>query len=341
MMGQLSHYIIFMKQTLKKLWPFFFLMGLGCTQTTQGPPTQTIVPLEQTVAPPKETVTPPQETVASATGTVASSMQVVEPTKQVPVPEPQSMHPEERHIWLPPSTEELEARRQRQKRMDVVAAGLERLFMGYADILGNEIILEDFIRGKKFGVRQLEARLDRQKIHKDRIKKLEKALQEIEGSVNEMDSNLEAIRKEQGAREVQPKTQPKAQPDDYRLAIRLFRDGQYLKSIAAFQRIQEKEYPDYLQDNILFGLASNYYKLKQYDKALVKLDDIIRNYPKGDKWLVSHAMSGLIYNRQGKSGKAVHILESALRQHRPNPELLKIINRLLKLAKEGAADASS
>ena len=90
----------------------------------------------------------------------------------------------------------------------------------------------------------------------------------------------------------------------------------------------------------MFGLASNYYKLKKYDKALVNLDDIIQNHPKGDKWLVSHAISGLIYNLQGKPGKAVPILESAL-QHRPNPELLKIITRLLKLAKEGVADASS
>jgi len=80
--------------------------------------------------------------------------------------------------------------------------------------------------------------------------------------------------------------------------------------------------------------------LKQYDKALTNLDDIIRNHPKGDKWLVSHAMSGLIYNLQGQSGKAVPILESAL-QHQPDPELLKIINRLLRLAKEGAGDASS
>ena len=70
------------------------------------------------------------------------------------------------------------------------------------------------------------------------------------------------------------------------------------------------------------------------------LDTIIQNYPKGDKWLVSHAMAGLIYNRQGQSGKAIPVLESAL-QHQPNPDLLKIIHRLLKLAKEGAADASS
>jgi len=284
-----------MKQTLKKLWPLFLLIGLGCAQTPEAPPEQT----------------------------KAQKFQ--------------NMHPEERHIWLPPSEEELEARRQRQKRLDVAAADLERLFMGFADILGNEIILENLLRGKEPALQQLEARLGEQKVHEEKVKQLNQALQEIEGSVKEMDADLEAIRKERAAGK---ELQPEATPDDYRLAILLFRNGEYLKSIAAFQRILEKEHPAHLKDNILFGLASNYYKLKQYDAALQHLDTIIRNHSTGDKWLVSHALSGLIYNRQGQPGKAVPVLESAL-QHQPGPELLKIINRLLKLAKESAADASS
>ena len=208
--------------------------------------------------------------------------------------------------------------------------------MGFADILGNEIILENLLRGKEPELQQLEARLGQQTAHEQKADELNRELQEMEGNVKEMDASLEAIRKERAARTVPPK----AEPDDYRLAILLFRNGQYLKSIAAFQRILGKDHDEQLEDNILFGLASNYFKLKQYDSALQHLTTIIQNHPKGDKWLVSHAMSGLIYNRQGQPGKAIPVLESAL-QHQPNPELLKIINRLLKLAKEGTADASS
>jgi tetratricopeptide (TPR) repeat protein len=248
-----------------------------------------------------------------------------------------SMHPDERYIWLPPTEEELEARRERQKRLDVVAADLERLFMGYADILGDEIILENLLRGKESELRQLEMRQAQQRSQEDeRVKEMNQVLEEIEGSVKAMDASLEAIRKERAAGKAPPKTWT----DDYRLAILLFRNGQYQRSIDKFNSILEKKYPPPLKDNILFGLTSNYYKLKKYDKALVNLDDIIQNHPKGDKWLVSHAISGLIYNLQGKPGKAVPILKTALRHH-PNPELLKIINRLLSLAKEGVADASS
>ncbi len=244
-----------------------------------------------------------------------------------------NMHPEERHIWMPPGEAELEKRRRNQKWLDQVAADLERLFMGYADILGDEIILENLLRGTEPELQQLEARLEKsQAQHEQRIKELKQAVAEAEDAIGEMDSDLAALQKQQAAR--------KATRDDYRLAILLFRNGQYQKSIAAFKRILGKKHAPSLRDNILFGLASNFYKLKQYDQALAYLDTIIRNHPKGDKWLVSHAMSGLIYNFQGQYGKAVSILEASLK-HRPNPDLLKIINRLLSLAQGGVVDARS
>jgi len=244
-----------------------------------------------------------------------------------------NMHPEERHIWMPPGEAELEKRRRNQKWLDAVAADLERLFMGYADILGDEIILENLLRGTEPQLQQLEARLDEsQAQHEQRVKEMNQAVQEMEGAIGKMDSDLAALQKQQAARKVTR--------DDYRLAILLFRNGQYRKSIAAFKRILGKKHAPSLRDNILFGLASNFYKLKQYGQALGYLNSIIRNHPKGDKWLVSHAISGLIYNFQGQYNKAVSILETALK-HRPNPDLLKIINRLLSLAKGGAVDASS
>ena len=337
MMGQSIPLYIFMKQTLKKLWPLFLLIGVGCAQTPGGPPKQTLVTPKQAVVPAKKSLVPPKQVVVPSKKSLVPSKKSVAPSKQTPKQKFKSMHPEERHIWLPPDSDELKARRQRQKRLDVVAADLERLFMGYADILGNEIILENLLRRKDTELQQLESRTGQEDTQKgQRSKKLKRALQEIEGSVEEMDASLDEIRKEQAAQKVPPK----GWMDNYRLAILLFRDGQYLKSIAKFNNVLRKKYPLAFKDNILFGLASNHYKLKKYDKALSHLNSIIQDHPKGDKWLVSHAISGLIYNLQGKPGKAIPILESTL-QHRPDPELLKIINRLLKLAREGVADVSS
>jgi len=291
-------------------------------------PEQTAEPSKEITTPPKEKVEPPKQVRKQ------TQKKVKKPTQKQ---KQKSMHPEDRHVWLPPNQKELETRRERQKRLDVVAADLERLFMGYADILGDEIILENLLRGKEPELKKLEARAGKKLTAEEkRVEKMKKVLQEIEGSVKEMDASLEEIRKERAAK----KSPPKGWSDDYRLAILLFRDGQYRKSIVKFNSILEMKYPRPLKDNILFGLASNYYKLKEYDKALEYLTTIIQSLPKGDKWLVSHAISGMIYNLQGKPGKAIPILESTL-QHQPNPELLKIINRLLKYAKEGVTDASS
>ena len=296
------YYIIFMTMTIKKFWIVAFLVALGCAQTPEKPP---------------------------------------EVTKAQKF---RNMHPEERHIWMPPGEAELEKRRRNQKWLDAVATDLERLFMGYADILGNEIIRENLLRGTEPHLQQLEAKLDEsQAQHEQSIKELNQAVKEMEGDIGEMDSDLATLQKQQAARQAMLQKQRavrKATKNDYRLAILLFRNGQYQKSIAAFKRILGRKHTPSLRDNILFGLASNFYKLKQYGQALGYLNSIIRNHPKGDKWLVSHAISGLIYNFQGQYNKAVSILETALK-HRPNPDLLKIINRLLSLAKGGAVDASS
>jgi len=295
-----------MTDTIKKFWIVAFLVALGCAHMPEEPPEE-----------------PPEVTKAQKF---------------------RNMNPEERHIWMPPDGEELEKRRRNQKWLDAVAADLERLFMGYADLLGDEIILENLLRGTEPELQQLEARLDEnQARHEQRIKEMNQAVQEMEGAIGEMDSDLATLQKQQAARQAMLQKQRavrKATKNDYRLAILLFRNGQYRKSIAVFKRILGKKHAPSLRDNILFGLASNFYKLKQYDQALGYLNSIIRNHPKGDKWLVSHAISGLIYNFQGQYNKAVSILETALK-HRPNPDLLKIINRLLSLAKGGAVDASS
>jgi tetratricopeptide (TPR) repeat protein len=325
-----------MKQTLKKFWFLLLLAALvGCAQTPKTPPAEIDVLPGETEAPPDQIAEPSKKKEAPSKPVLKQTQE--KGLKQTRKQRLKSMHPEERHVWLPPSQKELQARRERQKRLDVVAADLERLFMGYADILGDEIILENLLRGKEPELQKLEARAGQKLTAEEkRVEKMKKVLREIEGSVKEMDASLEEIRKERSAK----KTLHTGWSDDYRLAILLFRDGQYRKSIAKFNSILEKKYPHSLKDNILFGLASNYYKLKQYDKALAHLTTIIQSLPKGDKWLVSHAISGMIYNLQGKPGKAIPILESTL-QHQPNPELLKIINRLLKLAREGATDASS
>lgn len=306
MMEQPFYYMIFMAKTLQKFCVFVFLLVplfvLGC----------------------------------------ASEPEVPEPEPEVDLFE--DMHPEDRHVWLPPSKEALDERRLRQKWLDVAAADLERLFMSYADIFADEIILENLLRGSEAELLQFEAMLNQEQAGEEqRIRDAEQDLKAMQGAINEMDADLEGIRKDKAAQIAKDKkrqARKRARADDYRQAILLFRNGQYQKSIARFESLLGKKYPARLKDNILFGLASNHFKLKQYARSLAYLNEIIQKHHKGDKWLVSHAVSGMIYNLQGQSGKAISILESALQQN-PNPKLKKMINRLLKVSREGSVDASS
>ncbi|NIQ02387.1 MAG: hypothetical protein GWO19_18765 [Nitrospinaceae bacterium] len=257
--------------------------------------------------------------------------------EKAPAEDPQaafkSMHPEERHYWFPPTREELEQRRRRQKELDEVAAELEQLFMRYAQLVADEIILENLISKTDPQLKQMEAKLDQiEAEQKKREQAVGEELKRLESSVSDVKADLGAYRKEQEARLFRP--------GDYRKAILLFRNRQYSQSIAQFNRVLKTHYPAPLKDNILFGLASNYFKLKQYGRSLRHLKTILQKHRRGDKWLVSHAMTGLIYTIRGQPDQAVKILGTALR-HKPDAELRRILNRLMRLAREGVAGASS
>jgi len=241
--------------------------------------------------------------------------------------------PVEMDLWYPPGQEELEERRRQQKELDALAAALERLFMTYADILGDEIILENLLRNIDPQFESMEAQIMEEMAKMEsQTKGMKKELKGLGESIDGLETK---INQEKAVREAR-----RFKEDDYRAAIRLFRDKKYLQSIGKFRKVLRTEYPSHLHDNILFGLASNYFKMKKFDQAVKNLEMILAKHPNGDKWLISHAMLGAVYDLQGRTSKAIYILESALK-HQPNSALQGILTRLLDVAHGTRSDVSS
>ena len=124
------------------------------------------------------------------------------------------------------------------------------------------------------------------------------------------------------------------------MAIRLFRNGKYKKSIKKFQNALTGYQPRSLEDNIQFGIGSAYYKLKQYPAAIRHLDSVIKNYPGQDKWFVSHVLLGMIYHLDSQKSKAIFIIENALNSN-PPINIRRILERLIVIAHEESSYASS
>lgn len=259
---------------------------------------------------------------------------VVPPQEEVQAtPPPPPIDPAEMHIWTPPSEEELAARHRRQQVLDAMSSDLEKLFMRYAHTLGEEIILENLIAFQTPQHHQWNSRFEEDMqnidaIHQGNVDELQKSGE----AVALLKEELDAIRKRREER--------RFRPDEYQLAIRLFRDARYAESIAVFNRVLATEFPPNLHDNILFGLGSNYYRLRDYKKAKSYFDPIVEEHPSTDKWLVAHAMLGMIYNLDGQKSRALWILQKAL-DEKPTGELLSILQNLVLITQGKKPDVAS
>ncbi len=242
-------------------------------------------------------------------------------------------NPAEMHAWVPPDEEELQLRRENQIYLDEMSAAMRNLFATYADILGDEIILENLIRGFSPNLEQLEADFIQDLMEQElKNEALNKEVQALQTSLGGIKTEIDRIQKQRDEKIFHE--------DDYRAAILLFRDGKYLRSLGKFNKVLKTKYPSSLKDNILFGLGSNYFKLKKFPKAIRYLRNIIDHHSKGDKWLAAHAVLGTIYAIQGDPKKAARYFENALKQN-PSEDLRHILNRLLNQTLEKTTDARS
>lgn len=247
-----------------------------------------------------------------------------------PLPPP---NPAEMNAWYPPDEEALQLRRGNQVYLDEMSAAMKKLFDTYADILGDEIILENLIRRFSPDMEQLEAGFT-QSLNEQKIKNetLYKEVQTLHASLGGLKTEIDRLQKLHSEKAFYE--------DDYRAAILLFRDGKYLRSLGKFKKVKKSNYPSFLKDNILFGLGSNYFKLKKFPKAIRYFEKIIDHHPAGDKWLAAHAVLGTIYGIQGDFDKAVRYFENALKQN-PSEDLRNTLTRLLNQTLEKSTDARS
>jgi TolA-binding protein len=109
-------------------------------------------------------------------------------------------------------------------------------------------------------------------------------------------------------------------PAEYVHARDLYLQGKHDQSLLAFQKLSGKNSPEGLQDNIIYWMGANRFKLEMYDEAIRDFETVITKFPHGNKIHDAMFLLSLSYEKKGDKAKAVDILEGALK-HKPNKEL--------------------
>ena len=230
----------------------------------------------------------------------------------------------EMYVWSPPDEHELSLRRTRQEMLDSLSRDIEILSLknqgiGQQTHAFDSKIKQVLMDTKSFEA-EFQARIQFKKIQQERLKNELAKLNLDQKLLKYRISSLTAMR-----------TPPKPKVFSkkvYTAAIQLLKDGRYKQSMHKFNVALQSNPPEDLKDNIHFGLATDYYKLRKYSQAIKQLNAIRKYYPNGDKWYMSYIMLGMIHNQKGEKSRALFILNEALKQNPPK-NIRKMIDLML------------
>ncbi len=219
----------------------------------------------------------------------------------------------EMHAWNPPDEHELSLRKTRQEMLDSLSRDIEILALKNQGIDQQTQVFDSKLKQVKTNTDSFEADFQAKiQFKKKQQEHLKNELAKLNIDQNLLKSRFTTL--------AAMKSRPKAKiypKHVYTIAIQLLKDGQFKRSMHKFNVALRNNPPKILKDNIHFGLATAYYKLRKYSQAIKQLNTIRKNYPQGDKWYMSHVMLGIIHNQKGEKSRALYILNEALKKNPP------------------------
>ena len=109
----------------------------------------------------------------------------------------------------------------------------------------------------------------------------------------------------------------------YSAAYELFKQGKYDKAREAFENFL-KQYPDTeFSDNAQFWIAECHYFDRNYEKAIVEYDKVMKNFPEGNKLPYALLKQGLSFLRLDDKASAKLLLQQVIKDF-PNTSQARI-----------------
>jgi TolA-binding protein len=244
-----------------------------------------------------------------------------------------SANPNEMNAWDPPDTETLAKRRENQVHLDKITSEIERIFINHASLVKKESAMHDLTRQTDEKIRRSDKEFSDQ-INKEiqRSKTMQTDLKETQEKIKQAEARL--------------KKQTKIIPPViflsayYKTAMKAFSQGKYKISIEFFNKLIKQKPPQFLEDNIHFGLGSSYFRLKKYSQAKIHFQKILDDFQMGDKRFNSYVMLGIIHNLQGEKSRALYLLDEAFNNNPPE-RIKSLISSLIKNISEEPSNAAN
>ena len=145
------------------------------------------------------------------------------------------------------------------------------------------------------------------------------------------EKETEEEKKEEQAEE-EPQTHPTVQlspKEVYNMAYSDYRKGNFELAIDGFEMYREQFLESPLTDNSLFWIGECYFSQKKYEEAIEQFNELILNYPRGDKIPSAYLKKGISLIKLEKKEAALSVFKLLISKY-PLEEETKIAQQKIK-----------
>lgn len=121
----------------------------------------------------------------------------------------------------------------------------------------------------------------------------------------------------------------------YTLAFTLLKEGQYKRSIIAFQGFKEKFPSSKYADNAQYWLGEANYVLRDYKQSLKEFQKLMADYPESEKLSGAHLKIGYVYFELKHWSEAREALQTVSKLYPGKTVAKKAAERLQRMTREG------
>ena len=189
--------------------------------------------------------------------------------------------------------------------------------------------MEYALKQQQQNAADLESRRD------EKLNQLTQSVEQNADRLNRMDQylNLESSKRRAAVvAPAAPAKKPSSEDEVYRSAKQAFDQGDFDAARQGFQEFI-KRYPNSKNaDNAQFWIGEIYYREKWYEKAILEYQNVIENYPKGNKVPAALLKQGLAFSNIGDTANAKLILQELNRKY-PKSNEARVAAEKLKTLK--------
>lgn len=114
----------------------------------------------------------------------------------------------------------------------------------------------------------------------------------------------------------------------YSTAKQAYDDGEYQTAVQGFELFLEKFPNSEKADNARFWIGEVYFAEKWYEKAILEYENVIKNYPEGNKVRGAYLKQGIAFSKLGENANARLILQTLIQKY-PDSDEAKIARKKL------------